>query len=112
MNGTGGGGGCARNAERGKELVPVMRNVVRKQVPAMRNAERKQVPAMRSISGRVFGAAPGPPPETSQGGGWPRTGRGVSATRQSLCGATSITLEWSFTAFTRLACKCAVLMLS
>lgn len=32
--------------ERGKELVPVM----------------------RSISGRVFGAAPGPPPETSQGG--------------------------------------------
>ena len=46
MNGTGGGGWCARDAERGKELVP----------------------GNRKVSGRVFGAAPGPPPETSQGG--------------------------------------------
>lgn len=46
-----------RGAERGKE-----------QVPVMRNAERKQVPGGRKVGGRVFGAAPGPPPETSQGG--------------------------------------------
>lgn len=32
------------------------------------SAERKQVPGGRKVGGRVFGAAPGPPPETSQGG--------------------------------------------
>ena len=61
MNGTGGG---ARNAERGKELVP----------------------GNRKVSGRVFGAAPGPPPETSQGGGGRAPGV-ASAQRVSRCAA-------------------------
>jgi hypothetical protein len=30
---------------------------------------KELVPGNRKVSGRVFGAAPGPPPETSQGGG-------------------------------------------
>ena len=38
-------------------------------MPVMRNAARKQVPGGRKVGGRVFGAAPGPSPETSQGGG-------------------------------------------
>ena len=99
MNGTGGGG--ARDAERGKETS--VRDAERGKETSARDAEHKWA--------RVW-CRTRPAPETSQGGGWPRTGRGVSATRQSLCGATSITLEWSFTAFTRLACKCAVLMLN
>ena len=56
--------GGARDAERGKELVP----------------------GNRKVSGRVFGAAPGPPPETSQGGGGRAPGV-ASAQRVSRCAA-------------------------
>lgn len=49
--------------------MPVMRNVVRKQVPGNAERGKELVPGNRKVSGRVFGAAPGPPPETLQGGG-------------------------------------------
>lgn len=45
--------------------------VARKQVPVMQSISgrgKELVPGNRKVSGRVFGAAPGPPPETSQGG--------------------------------------------
>ena len=73
MNGTGGGG-----AERGKEQVPGERKVG--------GRGKELVPGNRKVSGRVFGAAPGPPPETSQGGGGRALGV-ASAQRVSRCAA-------------------------
>ena len=39
------------------------------------------MPVMQSMSGRVWGAAPTPPPRNAEGWGVARTRRGVKATR-------------------------------